>query len=221
MNILVGFIVGAIVSALIAEAVDLGAWAAPKIVKAAARRMHNAEARDRYCEEWNAELASLDGLKLTKLLKALDIWRGSFAVARSMRPANYVRLSSYLMALWNVMPGLVKLALSKNLQKMLDQKSMPAESILRVKFGLMLVTANPTIQPVHEVLSVEGTDIKVSIAYHAAAGRTTLALDNTVSRVGRAIIMLAAFRRGEPVKSAWNRRTEIQPFRPIMIDRPR
>ena len=69
---------------LIAELLDISAWVAPKIIHKAAARISNRELRERYEEEWLAELSSFDGLKLVKLLKAIGIWKGSHLLARQV-----------------------------------------------------------------------------------------------------------------------------------------
>jgi hypothetical protein len=51
----------AAVGLILTEVVDLGAWIAPKIVRSASSRMPTQELRERYYEEWLAELNAFDG----------------------------------------------------------------------------------------------------------------------------------------------------------------
>ncbi|WP_433536528.1 hypothetical protein ACQPZK_01290 [Micromonospora sp. CA-249363] len=89
-----GIALGAIASLVVAELLDLSAWASPKVIRAAARRLPEGDV-SRYEEEWMAELQHFDGLKLVKLMKALSIWRGSFALERSLQ-TDALRLPTYL-----------------------------------------------------------------------------------------------------------------------------
>jgi hypothetical protein len=95
-----GIVIGALVSVLTDELLDLSAWVSPKMVRLAARRLP-ADKRDRYEEEWLAELASLEGLKLIKLIKALSIFRGTFALGRAL-DVNAVFLTRYILRLAKV-----------------------------------------------------------------------------------------------------------------------
>jgi hypothetical protein len=85
-----GIVLGFIASVVAAELVDFGSWCAPRIVDAAARRMTDPELVKRYQEEWKAELAAYDGLKLIKLGKALSIL---FFAARIQREMGGERLT--------------------------------------------------------------------------------------------------------------------------------
>lgn len=75
----------ALIGILLTEVVDLGAWIAPRIVRAASARMPTLELRARYLEEWLAELSAFDGLKLIKLGKAISLWTSSWSVAKIFR----------------------------------------------------------------------------------------------------------------------------------------
>lgn len=87
----------AVIGLLLNEAVDLGAWIAPKIVQSASSRMPTRELRERYREEWLAELNAFDGLKLIKLGKAISLWAGSWRVARVLRSQpDTIGLRTYL-----------------------------------------------------------------------------------------------------------------------------
>ncbi len=55
----IGLILGGLISVVMAELVDLGSWAALRIVRVTARRIKPPELAERYAEEWEAELAGL------------------------------------------------------------------------------------------------------------------------------------------------------------------
>ena len=77
---LLGAFAAAVVAVVLAELADVGAWFAPKIVRSASKKMPTPELRERYREEWLAELSAFDGLKLIKLSKALSLWANSCAL---------------------------------------------------------------------------------------------------------------------------------------------
>lgn len=85
---------GAVVGSTIAELLDLGAWCSTRLIKHAARRMPTDELRERYEMEWLAELASLDGLRLIKLFKAISIWVNAERVRRLWSESK--RVTEYL-----------------------------------------------------------------------------------------------------------------------------
>ncbi|GGS74284.1 hypothetical protein GCM10010156_36530 [Planobispora rosea] len=76
-----GIFGGALLGGITAELLDVSAWLAPRIIHRAAVKLPQEELRSRYEDEWLAELASLDGLKLIKLIKSISIWLGSRRMA--------------------------------------------------------------------------------------------------------------------------------------------
>lgn len=92
----VGAVVSAFLGLLLAEAADAGAWISPRLIRWAAKRLPTADSRDRYCEEWLAELHALDGLKLIKLGKATSLWLNSWRIRNVLRSEiGYVDLVGY------------------------------------------------------------------------------------------------------------------------------
>jgi hypothetical protein len=90
----------ALVGLVLAEVVDLAAWLSPKIVRAAASRMPTSDLRERYGEEWLAELSAFDGLKLIKLGKAISLWLSSWRVAGVLRSGtDVITTRTYLKSL--------------------------------------------------------------------------------------------------------------------------
>lgn len=74
----------ALVNFVLGEIFNLFPLLAIKVIRAAARRLPPS-ARRRYEDEWLAELDALTGLRLIKLLWALSVFRGSWALSRQLR----------------------------------------------------------------------------------------------------------------------------------------
>lgn len=70
----VGILITVAVTLVTIEGSEAFAWFAVKLIHRAARQMPSPELRERYDEEWLAELAAYDGLKIAKFIKALSIW---------------------------------------------------------------------------------------------------------------------------------------------------
>ncbi|MEU6038327.1 hypothetical protein ABZ801_23235 [Actinomadura sp. NPDC047616] len=93
-----GILLGAVASLIVAELADVSAWIAPKIVRRAGKSV-SVEFRDRYVEEWAAELQAYDGLKLIKLSKAIHIWMNRRKL-RMVLEGSSQRLPEYLRTIW-------------------------------------------------------------------------------------------------------------------------
>ncbi|MBG0819859.1 hypothetical protein HS048_03745 [Planomonospora sp. ID91781] len=93
----IGIFGGALFGGITAELLDVSAWLAPRIIRKAAARFSDADLRSRYEEEWLAELATFDGLKLVKLFKAISIWMGSSKTAQEY---GFITIRSLLSNLW-------------------------------------------------------------------------------------------------------------------------
>jgi hypothetical protein len=91
----VGLIIGAMVSLATAEMADISAWMAPRVVHRAVKRLPAAY-RERYEEEWNAELSCYDGLKLIRLYKSIQIWLTARTLGRCLSDGQSLSFAQYL-----------------------------------------------------------------------------------------------------------------------------
>lgn len=118
---------GVATSLMIAELLDLAAWVSPRIVRNAARRLPGDATRERYAEEWAAELAALDGLKLIKLGKALGIWWGAWQMRLTVAPTPVITVRSYCSAFLKALPGFASKAFEREWP---DTESAPGSYIM-------------------------------------------------------------------------------------------
>lgn len=86
-----GVFLTVVVTLLTIEGSEAFAWFAVKLIHRSAHRMPSHELQERYDEEWLAELAAYDGLKIAKFLKALSIWWHSRQVERASEGAPSYR----------------------------------------------------------------------------------------------------------------------------------
>jgi hypothetical protein len=84
-----------------------------RIVRNAARRLPGDATRERYAEEWAAELAAFDGLKLIKLGKALGIWWGAWKMRLTVAPTPVITVRSYWPAFMEALPGFASKAFER------------------------------------------------------------------------------------------------------------
>lgn len=88
----VGLFGGAALGGIVAELLDVSAWFAPRIIRRAAAKMPTTELRERYEEEWLAELSTVEGLKLVKLAVAIGIWVNGHKTASALQPGISITL---------------------------------------------------------------------------------------------------------------------------------
>jgi hypothetical protein len=88
-----GIFITVAVTLLTIEGSEAFAWCAVKLIHRAAQRMPSSELRERYDEEWLAELAAYDGLKIVKFLKAVSIWWHGRQLEQALEgaPVGYLR----------------------------------------------------------------------------------------------------------------------------------
>jgi hypothetical protein len=84
VSFLIGFMVLVIVPMLVSELTDWLPWMARHIVRTAARALPP-NLRDRYAEEWDAELCAIPGGNLSQLAVALRICLGAHKTGAALR----------------------------------------------------------------------------------------------------------------------------------------
>lgn len=127
-----GLLAGALLGGVVAELLDVSAWIAPRVIRRAAARITNIELRKRYEEEWLAELCAYDGLKLTKLAKAVGIWFSSQQVAIQVLDTPYVRLRDAINSI---------LLTGVSLRKLRKDLALPHETRMQIAFIAAFLSA--------------------------------------------------------------------------------
>jgi hypothetical protein len=86
-----GVLLSVLLAVVVAEARDYAGWVAPRIVGQAVKRLPE-QLRATRQEEWVAEIAARDGLKIFRLTLAIGIYVSSVRVARAHRGRTAPRL---------------------------------------------------------------------------------------------------------------------------------
>ena len=98
MTVVIFFLTAVVVPMLVDEVTDWLPWVATRVIRFAASSLPP-DLRERYVEEWEAELDAVPGGNLSRFAVAVRIWLGAAhtgAVLRGFRPTTPMRLKSIL-----------------------------------------------------------------------------------------------------------------------------